>query len=86
MKLPIAFATALQITGFVTASTEKAGAVVYCQYVGYPAHCVVRPGVVLAPRPVARAAARAAWNADEPWRAGRSHRRALTDRIDSRTD
>ena len=37
MKLPIAFATALLITGFVTASTEKASAVVYCQYISYPA-------------------------------------------------
>jgi hypothetical protein len=70
MKLPIAFATALQITGFVTASTEKAGAVVYCQYVGYPAHCVVRPGVVLAPRPVARAAAREAVRPGTPMNRG----------------
>ena len=54
MKLSIAL-SALLITGFVTASTEKAGAVVYCQYVEYPAGCVVRPGVVLRPRPVARA-------------------------------
>ena len=29
--------------------TEKAEAVVYCTYVGYPANCVVRPGVVLRP-------------------------------------
>jgi hypothetical protein len=33
-----------------------AGAVVYCQYIGYPPSCVARPGVVLRPRPVARAA------------------------------
>ena len=46
---------ALLITGFMAASTEKAGAVVYCQYVAYPAGCVVKPGVVLRPRPVARA-------------------------------
>ena len=32
-------------------------AVVYCQYVEYPAGCTVRPGVVLRPRPVARAVA-----------------------------
>ena len=44
---------ALLITGFVAASTEKASAVVYCQYVEYPAGCVVRPGVVLRPRPAA---------------------------------
>ena len=47
--------TALLITGFVTTGTQEAGAVVYCSYVGYPAGCVVRPGVVLRPRPVARA-------------------------------
>ncbi|WP_314946481.1 hypothetical protein [Bradyrhizobium cosmicum] len=33
-------------------------AVVYCQYVEYPAGCVARAGVVLRPRPVARAAVR----------------------------
>ncbi len=43
---------ALLITGFVFTSTEKASAVVYCQYVEYPAGCIVRPGVVLRPRPV----------------------------------
>src|SRR6266436_4002074 len=59
MKVSIAL-SALLITGFVAASTEKASAVVYCQYVEYPAGCIVRPGVVLGPRPVARAAAREA--------------------------
>ena len=54
MKLSIAM-SALLITGFMAASTEEAGAVVYCQYISYPAGCVVRPGVVLSPRPVARA-------------------------------
>jgi hypothetical protein len=54
MKLSIAL-SALLITGFVAASTEQASAVVYCQYVAYPAGCVVRPGVVLRPRAVARA-------------------------------
>jgi hypothetical protein len=54
MKILIALA-ALLIIGFVAASTEKAGAVVYCEYIDYPAHCVARPGVVLRPRPVARA-------------------------------
>ena len=43
----------------VTFSSSSAGAVVYCTYVGYPAGCIVRPGVVLRPRPVARAAVRA---------------------------
>jgi hypothetical protein len=52
MKLSIALSVLL-ITGFVAASTEKANAaVVYCQYVEYPAGCVVRRGVVLRPRPV----------------------------------
>ena len=54
MKVSIAL-SALLITGFVAASTEKASAVVYCQYVEYPVGCVVKPGVVLRPRPVARA-------------------------------
>ena len=54
MKLSIAL-SALLITGFVAASTEKASAVVYCQYVSYPAGCIVRPGVALVARPVARA-------------------------------
>jgi hypothetical protein len=54
MKISIALA-ALLTAGFVAASTEEASAVVYCQYVAYPAGCVVRPGVVLRPRPVARA-------------------------------
>ena len=35
-----------------------AEAVIYCSYVGYPAGCVARAGVVLRPRPVARAAVR----------------------------
>jgi hypothetical protein len=52
MKLSIAI-SALLITGFVAANTEKASAVVYCQYVEYPAGCVVRAGVVLRPRPAA---------------------------------
>ena len=58
MKLSIATAAVMLVTGFVTASTEQANAVVYCTYVGYPAGCVARPGVVLRARPVARAAVR----------------------------
>jgi hypothetical protein len=54
MKRSIAL-SALLTAGFVTASSEQASAVVYCQYISYPAGCVVRPGVVLRPRPVARA-------------------------------
>jgi len=55
MKLSIALPVVLT-AGFIAASTEPASAVVYCQYVSYPAGCVVRPGAVLRPRPVARAA------------------------------
>ena len=47
----------LGFTG-VTLSPAPAAAIVYCQYVSYPAGCVVRSGVVLRPRPVARAAVR----------------------------
>jgi hypothetical protein len=36
-----------------TATTQTANAVVYCQYIDYPANCVARPGVVLRPRVVA---------------------------------
>jgi len=43
----------------VTLSPTPANAVVYCQYVDYPPSCVARAGVVLRPRPVARAAVRA---------------------------
>jgi hypothetical protein len=56
MKLSIAL-SALLVAGFMTATTEPASAVVYCQYVDYPAGCSVRAGVVLRPRPVARAVA-----------------------------
>jgi hypothetical protein len=48
IKLSIA-SSALLIAGFVAASTENASAVVYCQYFEYPAGCVVRPSVVIAP-------------------------------------
>jgi len=53
----LACSAALGIAG-VTLSSKPAGAVVYCTYVGYPASCVARAGVVLRPRPVARAAVR----------------------------
>ncbi len=49
-------ASVLLASGFVGATTGPANAVVYCQYVSYPAGCIVRPGVVLRARPVARAA------------------------------
>jgi hypothetical protein len=70
MKLAIALSSALLITGFVAATTEPAGAVVYCQYIGYPTGCVARPGVVLRPRPVARAAAREAVRPGTPMNRG----------------
>jgi hypothetical protein len=54
MKLSLVVPALLAMgLGLVTA--EKAEAVVYCQYIDYPAGCVVRAGVVLRPRPVARA-------------------------------
>ncbi len=54
MKLSISL-SALLIAGFVATSSEPASAVIYCQYISYPAGCIVRPGVVLVARPVARA-------------------------------
>ena len=64
-RLSIKSATAAGIVasvmlGFaaVTLSPTPAGAVVYCSYVGYPHGCVARAGVVLRPRPVARATVR----------------------------
>jgi hypothetical protein len=56
MKLSITI-SALLIAGFMTLAAKPASAVVYCQYVEYPAGCTVRAGVVLRPRPVARAVA-----------------------------
>jgi hypothetical protein len=53
----IAASLVLGIAG-VTLSPAPARAVVYCQYVEYPHGCVARAGVVLRPRPVARAAVR----------------------------
>jgi hypothetical protein len=58
MKLSLTFLALLLIGGFLTASTKEASAVVYCQYVDYPAGCTVRPGVVLRARPIAREAVR----------------------------
>lgn len=59
IKRSIVFSGLLMIglaSGFVAAGTQPASAVVYCQYVEYPVGCVARAGVVLRPRPVARAA------------------------------
>ena len=48
------------LMGFAGAALTPAPAeaVVYCTYVGYPGGCVALAGVVLRPRPVARAAVR----------------------------
>ena len=51
-------ASALLALAGLTLNPAPANAVVYCQYVSYPAGCVARPGVVLRARPVARAAVR----------------------------
>ena len=51
-------ASALLGLAAVALSPSPAQAVVYCQYVDYPPSCVARAGVVLRPRPVARAAVR----------------------------
>src|SRR5262252_9864687 len=69
MKVSIALA-ALLITGLVTASTQKASAVVYCQYVGYPTGCVARAGVVLRPQPVGGAVEREAVGLGTPMNRG----------------
>jgi hypothetical protein len=53
----IAVSALLGLAGAALSPTP-AKAVVYCQYVGYPPSCVARAGVVLRPRPVARAAVR----------------------------
>jgi hypothetical protein len=53
----IATSVLLGLAG-VTLGSAPAGAVVYCQYVDYPPSCVARAGVVLRPRPMARAAVR----------------------------
>ena len=69
-KLATALAAFVLVSGFVVAGTKEASAVVYCQYVSYPAGCIVRPGVVLRPRPVARAAAREAVRPGTPMNSG----------------
>jgi hypothetical protein len=45
------------IGGMAVTTTGPAHAVVYCEYIDYPANCVVRPGVRLVARPGVRAAA-----------------------------
>jgi hypothetical protein len=45
------------ISGMAVTTSGPAHAVVYCQYIDYPASCVVRPGVRLVARPGVRAEA-----------------------------
>jgi hypothetical protein len=54
----IAASVLLGLAGVTLSPAPAQAAVVYCTYVGYPAGCVARAGVVLRPRPVARAAVR----------------------------
>ena len=74
LRLPLMFAglaasAALGLLG-ITVTSHPARAVIYCQYVGYPAGCIARAGVVLRPRPVARAAAREAVRPGTPMNRG----------------
>jgi hypothetical protein len=46
LTMPLAALTGL------AGMTQPAQAVVYCTYIGYPMHCVARPGVRLVARPV----------------------------------
>jgi hypothetical protein len=54
----IATSVVLGLAGVTLSPPPAMAAVVYCTYVGYPHGCVARAGVVLHPRPVARAAVR----------------------------
>lgn len=54
----VAASLLLGLAGLALNPVPAKAAVVYCQYVGYPHGCVARAGVVLRPRPVARAAVR----------------------------
>jgi hypothetical protein len=53
----IAASVLLGVAG-LTLNPAPGKATVYCQYVGFPHGCIAREGVVLRPRPVARAAVR----------------------------
>jgi hypothetical protein len=59
-SVTVAGIAASLLLGFagVALSPAPAMAVIYCEYVEYPHGCVARAGVVLRPRPVARAAVR----------------------------
>ncbi len=47
------------IVGLAVTTSGPAQAQTYCQYINYPANCIVRPGARLIARPVARGAAAA---------------------------
>jgi hypothetical protein len=47
------------IVGLTATTSAPAQAQTYCQYINYPANCIVRPGARLVARPVARGAAAA---------------------------
>jgi hypothetical protein len=49
----VLFALLSMVALMTTVTTQPANAVVYCQYIDYPAGCVARAGVVLRPRVVA---------------------------------
>jgi hypothetical protein len=51
MRNATLFSLAILALGIAAAMTDAANAVVYCQYIDYPASCVARPGVRLVARP-----------------------------------
>jgi hypothetical protein len=60
-SVTIAGIAASVLLGLASATLNPSPAkavVIYCTYVGYPQGCVARAGVVLRPRPVARATVR----------------------------
>jgi hypothetical protein len=52
MKTTLALlAMLIGISGMAVTTSSPGYAVIYCQYINYPANCVVRPGVRLVARP-----------------------------------
>jgi hypothetical protein len=51
MRNAAIFSLAVLALAIAGAITDTANAVIYCQYIDYPANCVVRPGVRLVARP-----------------------------------
>ena len=58
------FAVMVGIGGVAATTSAPAQAQTYCQYINYPANCIVRPGARLVARPVARPVARGAARAN----------------------